>query len=198
MDFSSDNSTRRDEIEFNRAHSQIQQEIDSYLESTGQFSAEVPKISFEQGDTKFSFNVPSISMENLYEGIKIIKKHIVNLQVRDFDDGYIVFHDIGDLYSSDRKSLSQGIRFKFISVSANSRIEVQRKGKLIQDEIQACLHLFQLFHRKKSRNESRKKASEARSRKFFPQKKKRKTTENEIRISFKGFRRIFQSKGRSP
>ena len=149
MDFSSEhNSTRRDEIEFNQAHSQIQQEIESYLESTGQFSTKVPKISFEQGDIKFSFNVSSISMENLYEGIKIIKKHIVNLQVRDFDDGYIVFHDIGDLYSSDRKSFSQGIRFKFISVSSNSRIEVQRKGKLIQDEIQACLHLFQLFHKK--------------------------------------------------
>ncbi len=187
MDFSSEhNSTRRDEIEFNQAHSQIQQEIESYLESTGQFSTEVPKISFEQGDIKFSFNVSSISMENLYEGIKIIKKHIVNLQVRDFDDGYIVFHDIGDLYSSDRKSFSQGIRFKFISVSSNSRIEVQRKGKLIQDEVQACLHLFQLFHKKNPETNPEKMLQKLGAEIFSPE-EKRKPTENEIRISFKGF-----------
>lgn len=134
---------RQGEVEFPQARAQIEAELESLLSSGG--VAEAPALIFEKGETRFGFPVASITKEQTFDALNLLKSHIENIRVHTFEPGYLVFQDLGaNLYGS-RPGPMDGIKFKFISISQNHRIEIVRKGNLTQDELQACINLFRLF-----------------------------------------------------
>ncbi|MCR9145287.1 MAG: ATP-binding protein [bacterium] len=139
--------TRKGELEFPRARAQIEAELESFM-SGGQAGgmAEVPALSFEKGETRFAFPVNTISKEQTFDALNLIKDNIENIRVHTFEPGYLVFQDLGPSLYSNRQNPMEGIKFKFVSISSSHRIEIVRKGNLTQDELQACINIFRLFH----------------------------------------------------
>ncbi len=139
--------TRKGEVEFPRARAQIEAELESFLGGdSGAGMAEVPALSFEKGETRFAFPVTTISKEHTFDALNLIKDNIENIRVHTFEPGYLVFQDLGPSLYSNRQSPMDGIKFKFVSISNSHRVEIVRKGNLTQDELQACINLFHLFH----------------------------------------------------
>lgn len=137
---------RKGEIEFHQARNVLEAEIESHLGALGRASAEKPNLTFEKGETRFAFPANGIDRVHIFEALALIKTHIENLRIHTFEPGYIVFQDLGPGYYSGARTTFEGVRFKFISIASNHRIEVTRKGNLNQDELQACVNLFKLFY----------------------------------------------------
>lgn len=135
---------RKGELDFPQARAQLEAELEPLLAQRG--IAERPAFSYERGETKLVFPAPGIDRGQIFDAMAILKNHIENLRIHTLEPGYVVFQDLGpNLYSSSRSAFD-GIRFKFVSITNLSRIEISRRGNLSQDELQAAVRLFALFH----------------------------------------------------
>jgi hypothetical protein len=138
---------RKGELDFPRARAQIEAELESFMSGgEGGAMAEVPALSFEKGETRFAFPVAAINKEQTFDALNLIKDNIENIRVHTFEPGYLVFQDLGPSLYGNRPGPMDGIKFKFVSISNSHRVEIVRKGNLTQDELQACINLFRLFH----------------------------------------------------
>ena len=136
---------RAGELDFNSVREQLEKEIEDHLGQSGQSVQESPRFILEKGIVRFSFMPDRFEKEWLYDALNVIKFHIENLRIHTFEPGYIIFQDMGpNLYDTSGHRL--GIKFKFSSLGGGYRVEVTRKANLIQDEVQACVNLFKLFH----------------------------------------------------
>jgi hypothetical protein len=129
---------RLGEIDFVAAREQVERAAE------GISGVETPAFLFEKGETRFYFSPRSMDKASVYEAVEIVKQHIENLRVHTFEAGFLVLQSMGDLYSS--KAITGGTKFKFMNVGGMPRVEVSRKGNLIQEEVQTCIALFKLFH----------------------------------------------------
>ncbi len=136
-------TARSGELEFPRARAQLEAEVESHLSAVGGGLSEVPNFVFERGETKFTFPVAHIDKERVFDALNLIKNHVDHIRVHTLEPGYVIFQDAGNPFSG---KITEGIKFKFISISTSHRIEVSRKGNLTQDELQAQISLFKLFH----------------------------------------------------
>ena len=132
------------ELEFPATRNQIETEIESHLGGRGGVS-EAPALSFEKGETRFVFYPPHIDGDMVYEALGLIKSCIENLRVHSFDPGFVVFQALGDNLF-DTAAITAGIKFKFVSLGNATRVEITRKGNWNQNEVQAAIQLFKLFH----------------------------------------------------
>ncbi len=136
---------RAGELDFPSARDQVEKEIEEFLKSAGQSVLELPSLQLEKGETRFSFSPAALDRGMILDALALIKNHIENLRIHTFDSGYVIFQSMdGNLY--DSKSIAYGTKFKFQSIGQQPRIDVTRKGDFDQNEIQACLNLFKLFH----------------------------------------------------
>ena len=133
------------ELDFSLAQSQLEKQIESYLERSGQSLKELPRFYFEKGKSHLSYIVDTLDEVFFYNALDILSKHIENLRFQSFDSGYVSLQDAGSILAPYR-SLNEGIRFRFISLSQNKKIEVQKLGNFTQDELQCCIELFTLFY----------------------------------------------------
>lgn len=136
-------SERTGELEFPTTRNQIESEIESILSGGG--VTEAPAVSFEKGETRFVFYPPRFDGELIYEALGLIKGCIENLRVHSFDPGFVVFQALGDNLF-DTAAITAGIKFKFVSVGSTCRVEITRRGNWNQNEVQAAVALFKLFH----------------------------------------------------
>ncbi|MBX7056690.1 MAG: ATP-binding protein [Leptospirales bacterium] len=135
---------RKNELEFPQARAQLEAELDPILSERG--ISQRPAFTYEKGETRLVFPTGGIDRGLIFDAMAVIKNHIENLRIHTLEPGYIVFQDLGpNLYASNRSAF-EGIRFKFVSITSASRVEVSRRGNLSQDELQAAVNLFRLFH----------------------------------------------------
>lgn len=130
------------ELDFPAARAQLESELRDLLGSAAA-GVELPPLTFEKGETRFAFGVPRIDGELLFEALGRIKAHIEHVRVHTFEPGYVIFQDLG---SGVGPMPIGSIRFKFVTISENHRVEISKKGNLTQDEVQACASLFRIFH----------------------------------------------------
>ena len=133
------------ELDFSLAQSQLEKQIESYLERSGQALKELPRFYFEKGKSHLSYGVETLDEFFLYNALELLNKHIENLRFQTFESGYISLQDAGSLITP-RQNLNGGIRFRFISLTQNSKVEVEKLGNFTQDELQCCIKLFTLFY----------------------------------------------------
>ncbi|MCB1309280.1 MAG: ATP-binding protein, partial [Leptospiraceae bacterium] len=128
---------------------------EAHLAKAGQALQEIPRFTFQKGETQFSFATVALDKSAIFDSLEILKKHVENVRIHTFEPGYIVFQDLGkNLYEAGNRNMPlYGIKFKFVSITNNTRVEVTRKGNLTQDELQACIQLFRLFHPEERQND---------------------------------------------
>lgn len=133
---------RPGEIDFITAKQQIEAEIERFM--AGRAGLEIPRIVFEKGELKVTFAPPIMDREHIVDALLLLKSCIENLRVHTMEASFAVFQSMGsNLYET--KYFSQGIKFKFIDIGY-PRVEISRPGNLVQEEIQAIVGLFKLFH----------------------------------------------------
>jgi len=136
---------RQGEIEFPAAKQQIETAVTEHLKAGGASPSELPHLSLEKGEFRFQFPTAPFDKSVILDAIQIIKTHVENIRLHTFEPGYVIFQSLGEnLYAE--KLATNGIKFKIISIGNTNRVEVTRKGNLSQDEIEASIALFKLFH----------------------------------------------------
>ena len=136
--------TRAGDLAYADARDRLEAEIERFARQSGQTSLEVPGLTFEKGETRFEFLPEDLPEEKILEGLKVIRNHVEHIRVHTLDPGYIVFQSLGpNLY--DTKHFLSGIKFKFVSITNNFRVEASRSGNFNESELQTCIELFQLF-----------------------------------------------------
>lgn len=137
--------TRTGELAYADARDRLEAEIERYARQSALNGLEVPRLTFEKGETRFEFLPEDLPEEQILEALKVIKNHIEHIRIHTMDPGYVVFQSLGPNLFETKHFLS-GIKFKFVSITNNCRVEVSRTGNFNQAELQACIELFQLFH----------------------------------------------------
>ncbi|MCB1166067.1 MAG: ATP-binding protein [Leptospiraceae bacterium] len=136
---------RPGDLQYADARNRIESEVERYARQSGRTDLELPKFVFEKGETRFEFLPAEIPQEKILDSLGIIKNHLEHIRVHTLDPGYVVFQSLGsNLY--DTKGFLAGIKFKFVSITDNCRIEITRSGNFDQSELQICLELFQFFN----------------------------------------------------
>ena len=137
--------TRAGDLAYSDARDRLEAEIERFASRSGQAGLEIPKLTFEKGETRFEFMPEDMPEEMVLEGLKVIKNHLEHIRVHTLDPGYAVFQSLGtNLYET--KNFLSGIKFKFVSITNNFRVEASRSGNFNESELQICIELFQLFH----------------------------------------------------
>ncbi|MCB1139196.1 MAG: ATP-binding protein [Leptospiraceae bacterium] len=137
--------SRAGELPYTDARDRLEAELERYARQSGQSTLEIPKLSFEKGETRFEFLPEDLPEEMVLSALKVIKTHIEHIRIHTMDPGYVVFQSMGpNLYET--KNYLSGIKFKFVSITNNYRVEVSRSGNFDQTELQTSIELFQLFH----------------------------------------------------
>ncbi|HOW80924.1 MAG TPA: ATP-binding protein [Spirochaetota bacterium] len=133
-------------IPYDRMKDQIEKEISSFMEKSGQWDqGMMPAVSYEQGATKISFILPSLTDRGLIEFLGVIKSHIANVRVHSFEDGYYAFQALNqNMFSTE--NMLDNIKFEFFSLSSSSRAEITKKGELSQEEVNVCIEMFRKAH----------------------------------------------------
>lgn len=129
---------RKTELEFSLAKAQLLNEVENYIEKNKIKLNELPGFHFEQGETRFIFVVDQISGDDIFKALEIIKAHSKILGVHTLEAGYSIFQE-GEIGRN-------GIKYRFVYIGKQSRVEISRAGNFTQDEIQSCVRLFKLFH----------------------------------------------------
>ena len=133
--------TRAGDLAYSDARDRLEAEIERFASRSGQAGLEIPKLTFEKGETRFEFMPEDMPEEMVLEGLKVIKNHLEHIRVHTLDPGYAVFQSLGtNLYET--KNFLSGIKFKFVSITNNFRVEASRSGNFNESELQICIELF--------------------------------------------------------
>jgi len=128
---------RPGEIDFVSAREQIEKFAES-------LATEPPQLSFERGETRFSFCPRALDKTLVYDALETIKTHVEHVRIHTFELGFLVVQSMGDLFTP--KAITGGTKYKFLNIGGAPRVEVTCRGNFLQEEIQACIALFRLFH----------------------------------------------------
>jgi hypothetical protein len=120
-------------LPFDRMKEQIDREISRVISGKQSMEESVlPRIAYEQGETRITFGLPDLTEESLFTYAGIIKRHIENVRITAFEDGHYGFQALNrNLYNTD--DILGNLRFEFFRL-VSSRLEISKKGELTQDE----------------------------------------------------------------
>ncbi len=134
------------ELDFPKTKEQIEKELEKYLADS---ITELPSITYEKGEFKTYFYPTSLTKEQIFEALHIIKQYIENIRIHTFDTNYVIFQSMGsNIY--DTKNLLNGIKYKFISIGIN-KVEITKNGNLLQEEVQSIIEIIKYFFTKKNK-----------------------------------------------
>lgn len=134
------------ELDFPTTKEQIEKELEKYL--TDNFT-ELPSITYEKGEFKTYFYPVTLTKEQIFETLGIIKQYVENIRIHTFDPNYVIFQSMGsNIY--DTKNILNGIKYKFISIGIN-RVEITKNGNLLQEEVQSIIEIIKYFFVKKNK-----------------------------------------------
>jgi len=129
-------------IPYDKMKEQIEKELLSFSESSHRPSnIMLPSISFEKGVAHLSFSIQPITDNMLLDFLLLVKKHIANIRVHSFDEGYYAFQAMNkNLFKTD--NILDNFKIEFIVLSSSSKVEFSKKGNLTQEEINLIIELF--------------------------------------------------------
>ncbi len=133
------------ELSFSQARAQLEEEALRIRDlSQSAQHMQLPALQFTKGESKFTFDVPSIEKETIYDALALITRYIENVRIQSFEQNFVSFQDAGPLYKP-YVSPYDGIRFKFIFLTSHALVETQKRGNLNQNEVHCCIALLKFF-----------------------------------------------------
>jgi hypothetical protein len=128
-------------ISYDRMKEQIDKELMPFYEKAGSTELIPPLISFEKGSTHISFSMQPLTDQMLIDFLLLIKQHITHLRVHGFDRGYYAFQALNsNIFKTE--NLLDNLKIEFFGLSASSRIELTKKGNLMQEEVNLVVGLY--------------------------------------------------------
>ncbi|MCU0847592.1 MAG: AAA family ATPase [Spirochaetes bacterium] len=131
-------------ISYDKMKEQVEKEARAFIDDLP-VSVEIPPpaLSFEKGLTRISFTIKPMSESVLFDFIGSIKKHIANVRIHSFDEGYFAFQALNkNLQKTD--GIYDNLKIEFFSLSTSSKIEISKKGNLSQEEVSLAVDLFRM------------------------------------------------------
>jgi ATP-dependent Zn protease len=127
-------------VDFLTAKESILKELD-LLTDEDRGGVSFPEIYPEKSEIKVDFSLPTISKDQILDGIQILKNHLENLRIHTFEPGYYCIQAMNDnLFET--KNMLDNIRFRFIASRSISKIEISKKGNFRTEEIFAITSLY--------------------------------------------------------
>ena len=111
-------------------------------------SIERLKLSYEKENIRISFPIDRSPKECFYNIVEIITKQLENIQIHVFEPFFIVLRQ-----EDSSSSIIQGIRFKIIAQASQNLFEIQKKGELRLQELEACYKILTYFFGNKTKKE---------------------------------------------
>ncbi|MCE9499085.1 MAG: AAA family ATPase, partial [Leptospira sp.] len=139
-----ENEKKNGEIDFLSAKEIIIKEI-SVLPEIKSLELQLPEIYPEKNEIKVSFAVDALTKEIIFDCLQVIKNYIENVRVHTFEQGYYCFQALNDNLF-ENKSIIDNIKFRFIALKSQYRIEISKKGDLKRDEIYTIISLFKFLN----------------------------------------------------
>jgi ATP-dependent Zn protease len=128
-------------ISYDRMKEQIEKELFSFYEKTGMTETAPPQISFEKGATRISFSSLPITDKMLVDFLLAIKQHITHIRVHGFDNGYYAIQALNsNIFKTE--NILDNFKVEFFGLSSSSRVEITKKGNLIQEEVNLVVELY--------------------------------------------------------
>ncbi len=128
-------------IPYDRMKDQIDRELMPFYEKAGTGLPAPPLISFEKGCTRITISSPPLTDVMLIDFLLLIKQHITHLRVHGFDRGYYAFQALNsNIFKTE--NLLDNFKVEFFGLSASSRVEISKKGNLMQEEINLVIALY--------------------------------------------------------
>jgi SpoVK/Ycf46/Vps4 family AAA+-type ATPase len=138
-------------ITYDRMKEQIDKELSSFYEKAGSSEPAPPSISFEKGATRITFSSQPLTDKMLIDFLLLVKQHITHIRVHGFDRGYYAFQALNpNIFKTE--NLLDNIKIEFFGLSASSRVEITKKGNLIQEEINLAVELFKCANSSERQN----------------------------------------------
>ncbi len=133
-------------IPYDRMKDQVEKEVFSFMEKRASLEDIIPPVfAFEKGTTRISFSLPPLSGKLLSDCVQSMKKHIDNIRIHAFEEGYFAFQALNkNLFKTE--NILENIKVEIFSLSASSRIEVTKKGNFSQEEVNLVIDLFTLAY----------------------------------------------------
>ncbi len=133
-------------ISYDRMKDQVEKEVFSFMEKRSSLEEIIPPIfAFEKGTTRITFTLPPLTRTLLSEFIVSIKKHIDNIRIHAYEEGYYAFQALNkNLFKTE--NILENIKVELFSLSASSRVEITKKGNFSQEEVNLVTELFTLAY----------------------------------------------------
>lgn len=130
-------------ISYDRMKEQIEKEVFPLLNdnlAVGGF--ELPKFGCERGITQISFPIPRLNEMLLFQIVDLIKKHLENVRIHSFGDGYYAFQAMNkSLFKSE--NMLDNYKVELFGLS-NFKIDISKKGNFSQEEINLTIEIFKI------------------------------------------------------
>ncbi len=104
----------------------------------------LPKFYPEKNEIKIEFEVEAISPEDIIQSIQILKTYIENLRIHSIDSNFFVIQAMNENLF-EMKSILDNIKFRFISMGNQKKIDISKKGDLQTGELYAVILLCKYF-----------------------------------------------------
>lgn len=128
-------------IPFDRMREQIERDT-ALFAGTGPSSgeAELPKVTFEKGETRIVFAIPRMDEALLVRFVITVKNQLENVRIHSFSDGYYALQAMNrNLFKTE--GVLDNLKIEFMGLT-NFRIEISKKGNLTQEETNLAIELY--------------------------------------------------------
>ncbi|MCB1192879.1 MAG: ATP-binding protein [Leptospiraceae bacterium] len=139
------------DIDFLSAKETILKELSPLLHKDAKGNCQRLDIFPEKNEIKVSFSLKQLTKELIFDGIQIIKNYIENIRIHTFEQGLYTLQALNDNIF-DSKSIVDNIRFRFIILKSQSRVEISKKGDFKRDELFSIIALFKYLNGEDAQN----------------------------------------------
>ncbi|TFH42207.1 MAG: ATP-binding protein [Chrysiogenales bacterium] len=130
-------------ISYDRMKEQVEKELLPFFERNDAGHLAPPVVSFEKGSTRISFGSRPMTSGMMADFLLAIKKHLSNIRIHSFEDGYYAFQAMNrNLFKPE--GMLDNFKVEFFVLSASSKVEISKKGNLTQEEISLAIELFRM------------------------------------------------------
>ncbi|MDY6934096.1 MAG: ATP-binding protein [Spirochaetota bacterium] len=146
-------STNENFIPYSSMKEQIEGEIQALLENKKNTEEiEIPRISFERGNTNIYFPIPYLDERILVKFINIMNIHLDNIRIHSFERGLYAFQALNEnIFKTE--NILDNLKIQVMGLIERFNIEISKKGNFTQEEINLTIEIFKAAYFSDSRSD---------------------------------------------
>lgn len=146
---SSEDKNKTNQIDFITVKEIIYRDL-NVLEEVASGAVALPQIYSEKNELKIEFSIKDVFPETIFNCIQVLKTHIENLRIHTFEPNYYVIQVLNENLF-DNRSLLDNAKFRFLTVSNQSKVEITKRADFKREEVFAIISLFKMLSGANSR-----------------------------------------------